>query len=83
MSVIEVECKTFEEIGKMMPDNKQRTKQEIQRRYARTVKLTSKQLANEILKLTTTRKATIEQVKVLADYYGIDLDGVLNSLEEK
>ena len=41
------------------------------------------QLAQAILNLITTRKATIEQVQVIADYYGVDLDKIMNSLEER
>lgn len=41
------------------------------------------QLAQAILNLITTRKATLEQVQVIADYYGVDLDKIMNSLEER
>ena len=43
----------------------------------------NKKLAKMILNLVVTRKATIEQIKQIADIYGVDLDKVMNSLEER
>ena len=44
--------------------------------------LNEQQLAKAILNLTITRKATIEQIQQIADYYGVDLKKTMNSLEE-
>lgn len=46
-------------------------------------KINEQQLAKAILNLMITRKATLEQVKIIADYYGVDLEKTMNSLEER
>ena len=46
-------------------------------------KINEQQLAKSILNLMTTKKATLEQVKIIADYYGVDLEKTMNSLEER
>ena len=58
------------------------SRQAIDQRYKKTLGLKEKQLAKAILKLITTKKATLEQVKIIADYYGVDLEKTMNSLEE-
>lgn len=46
-------------------------------------KINEQQLAKAILNLMITRKATLEQVQIIADYYGVDLEKTMNSLEER
>ena len=46
-------------------------------------KINEQQLAKAILNLMTTRNATLEQVKIIADYYGVDIEKTMNSLEER
>lgn len=55
----------------------------IRQRYKRKVLQNQKDLAKMILNLTITRKATIEQIQQIADYYGVDLEETMNSLEER
>lgn len=78
----EEEGKTFKEIGTMLSDKKIRSKQEISRRYERISKINSQRLAKMILNLMKTKKATLEQVQVIAEYYGVDLEKTMNSLEK-
>ena len=42
---------------------------------------TDRNLAKEIIQLIYTKHATIEQVKIIGEYYGVDLEDILNSLE--
>lgn len=44
---------------------------------------TEKELAKSILNLIKSRHATLEQIKAIADYYGVDINEVLNSLGEE
>lgn len=59
------------------------TKQSISQRYKREFNLNQKKLANMILNLMITKKATLEQVQVIADYYGVDLEETMDSLDER
>lgn len=43
----------------------------------------NKELAKEILKLIKSRNATLEQIQIMAQYYGVDLEEVMNTLEER
>ena len=43
----------------------------------------NRQLANGIINLIETRHATIEQIRIIGDYYGVDVEEVLNSLNEQ
>ena len=74
--------KSFQEIGKMMPDKK-RSRQEIQRRYATMIDKQNEKLAKEIIKLTTTRNATVDQLRIMADYYGVDLEESLKLIDNE
>ena len=55
----------------------------IRQRYERKKLQTQKDLAKMILNLITTKKATLEQVQIIADYYGVDLEETINSLDER
>ena len=46
-------------------------------------KCSDQQLAKMILNLMVTRKATLEQVEKIAEIYGVNLDKVMDSLEER
>lgn len=46
-------------------------------------KYNDKELAKMILNLITTKKATLEQVQEIAQIYGVDLEKVMDSLEER
>ena len=56
---------------------------EIESEEKENKEVSEQQLSKAILNLITTRKATLEQVKVIADYYGVDLEKTMNSLEEQ
>ena len=59
---------------------------EIPKRIPKKVKEQNKkidrQLALGIINLIKTRHATIEQIKAIGDYYGVDIEEVLNSLDD-
>lgn len=59
------------------------TKQGVAQRYKKVFRHKEEQLAKAILNLALTRKATIEQIKQIADYYGVNIEKTLNSLEER
>lgn len=59
------------------------SKQRISQRYQREIHVNQRKLANMILNLMSTKKATLEQVQRIADYYGVDLEKTMNSLEER
>ena len=40
-----------------------------------------KQLANGIVKLIYTKHASLEQIRIMGEYYGVDVETVLNYLE--
>lgn len=42
-----------------------------------------KRLGIMIVNLMTTKNATIEQIKIIGEYYGVDVEEVLNSLDEQ
>ena len=46
-------------------------------------KTKNEQLAKEIIKLIHTKHATLEQVKIMGDYYGVDVESALETLEER
>ena len=43
----------------------------------------NKELAMEIVKLVKTKRATVEQIKTMGKYYGVEVEQVLNSLDEQ
>jgi len=55
----------------------------IRNRLEKYYKEQNKDLAKMILNLVKTRKATTKQLKKIADLYGVDLDKIFNSLEER
>ena len=55
----------------------------IGKRYRRKFNCNAEQLSKLILNLMTTKKATLEQVEKIAEYYGVDLEKNLNSIEER
>lgn len=59
------------------------TRQGICNRYKRIENYNNKITSKMILDLITTKKATLDQIKVIADYYGVDLEKTLDSLEER
>ena len=58
------------------------TRQRAEQRHKRFLK-SNQQLAKAILNLMVTRKATMEQIQQIADYYGVDLEETMNSLDER
>lgn len=42
-----------------------------------------KEIARSVLNLMVTRKATLEQIEKIAEYYGVDLEKTMESLEER
>ena len=52
---------------------------EKQRRYAKE----NTDLAKEIVKLVYSKKATLEQLKQMAEYYGVNLEDILDALDDK
>lgn len=59
------------------------TRQGVGQKHKKILKSNEQQLAKAILNLVITRKATIEQIQQIADYYGVDLEKTMNSLEER
>lgn len=57
--------------------------QSISKRLEKYNETQNKHLAKIILNLVETRNATTEQIKTIADLYGINLGETLNSLEEE
>lgn len=43
----------------------------------------NQRLAKMILNLVVTRNATMEQIQKMADYYEVDLEETMNSLDER
>ena len=75
------EGKSFRQIGKMLPDKKKRSRQAVHARYNKTIKKDNQKLAKEIMKLTTTKNATVEQIEKIAEYYGVDLEESFRTIE--
>ena len=46
-------------------------------------KESKQELAKAILQLMKTKHATLEQIQIIADYYGVDLEKTMDSLEER
>ena len=59
------------------------SRQRIEQRHKKILKFKEQQLAEAIINLISTKKATLEQVKIIAEYYGVDLEETMNSLEER
>lgn len=59
------------------------TRQRVEQRHKRFSRIDKKQLAKIILSLKQTKNATMEQIKQIADYYGVDLEKTMDSLEER
>lgn len=55
----------------------------VSKRLEKYNKEQNKNLAKMIFKLARTRNATTRQIKTIADLYGVNLDKILNSLEER
>jgi len=68
--------------NKFKEDGIQVSTETIRRKYKKVL-IEEQKLAKLILNLTQSRHATLEQIKVIADYYGVDLNRTLNSLEER
>lgn len=66
----------------LIKNNINMTREAVQDRLKRFLKANEEQLAKAILNLIITRKATMEQIQQIADYYGVDLEKTMNSLEE-
>lgn len=58
------------------------SRERIRQRNKRGNVASKKKLANMILNLMVTKKATFEQIQEIADYYGVDLGEAINSLDE-
>ncbi len=58
------------------------TRQRAEQRHKRFLK-SNQQLAKAILNLIITRKATMEQIQQIAEYYGVDLEETMNLLDER
>lgn len=59
------------------------TRQAICNRYQRIENYNSKVTAKMIFNLVASKKATIEQIKIIAEYYGVDLEKTMNSIEDR
>ena len=59
------------------------SKQAINYRKKKLDMIENQKLAKIIVNLIYTKKATIEQVKIIGDYYGINIEETLNSLDEQ
>ena len=57
------------------------TRQAISERKKLIDKEINKRLAKQIVKLIYTKHATIEQIKIIGEYYGVDVEEVINSLK--
>ena len=74
---------SYQEISdEIKKDGKILTRAGIAARHKKFLKISEQELAKEILNLTITRKATMKQIQQIADYYGVDLEKTMNSLEE-
>ena len=80
--IYEEKAKTKSKLSKTSED---KSKQNLlyQKKENEDLLISEKELARMILNLTVTRNATIEQVKKIADVYGVDLEKTMNSLEER
>lgn len=78
----EEEGLSYKEIAKAFPDKKI-SRQGICNRYKRIENYNNKQMSKMILNLMTTKKASLEQIKIIADYYGVDLEKTFDSIEER
>jgi len=75
---------SFKKISyKLEEDGKIISRQAVERRYKKFLKMNEQELARAILNLSITKKATMEQIQKIADYYGVDLEQTLNSLDER
>lgn len=75
---------SYEEIAKQL--EKQgivMTHQRVEQRYKRNSQINKKQMARMILKLEETRNASMDQMKNIAEYYGIDLEKFIDPLERE
>ena len=59
------------------------SKQGVSQRKHMMIERDNKKLASMIVNLITTKNATIEQIKIMGEYYGVDIEEVLNSLDEQ
>lgn len=59
------------------------SRQRVEQRHKRFQKYSEQQLAKEILNLMTTKKATLKQIQIILDYYGVDLEKTMNCLSER
>ena len=64
-------------------DGEEMTRERVAQRYRRVSRLTKEQLAKSIINLTVTRNATVEQIKQIAELYGVDLEEVLSLNDDK
>ena len=80
---LKVQGLSYRKITKKLEENGvEISRQGAEQRHKRFLKLNEKKLAKAILNLTITRKATMKQIQQIADYYGVDLEKTMNSLEE-
>ena len=59
------------------------SQQRVSQRKKKIVQRDNQKLAKMIVNLIFTKHATIEQIRLIGDYYGIDVEEVLNSLDEQ
>ena len=57
--------------------------QAVRRRMKKIQKIEKRELAKMIVNLINTKQATIEQVKKMGEYYGVDVEEILNSFDEQ
>ena len=58
-------------------------RQGVHQRHKKFIKANKEQLIKAIINLTTTRKATMKQIQQIAEYYGVDLEEMINSIDER
>ena len=59
------------------------TGQSVGKRIRKIDKITKREIAKGIINLIATKHATIEQVKEMGKYYGVDVEELLNSIDEQ
>lgn len=74
---------TYREITEVLSrDGRKMTKENARMKYLKVIS-SEQQLAKGIVNLIKTKHATLEQIQIIAEYYGVDLNRTLNSLNEK
>ena len=53
----------------------------VTQRKKKIIRIINTKLAKEIVKLVSTRRATIEQIRIMGEYYGVDVEEAIQTLK--